>query len=700
MQKQVKLISLTLQNFKGAKDRVVRFGDVTTISGANATGKSTIFDAFTWVLFGKDSHDRTDSGKGGFQIKTVDASGRPIEKLEHSVSAVLTINGQEITLSRQLKEEWVKRRGSAEVVFSGNTTHYLVDGVEVKAAKYAETVDSIIDAQLFKLITNPAFFPSLDWQKQREILMTIAGGVTLEQVAAGREDFQALLRELSGKDIADFKIAKAYDKKTKKAELDDIPVQIAAIQDATPEPAPADTQWERKKGDAEAELSYIDTQLQDIAEATRRQYENAQGIEKEIGEARLRQSELTQAAREAEQNAAFEANARRREVEAQLRALATEESATRNAAAYKEKAAADRLDRARREVYRLTEAREKKLAEFYAEDGTKYSADTAAGTGITCPLFDIVCTNPEAIARQEEAARKAEEEWNARKRARIDQIRREGRELAAQLEAATAEQEAAQEEKNAAYWDTVNSGKDYADRRKALQAELDRNPEATPKAVDMTGNAEWRTLADKIDALNAQKNHAQETAGEDPRKAEATRRKAELKAVIEECTREIGREEGIAATRERNAAKIAALQAREKELAQQIAEVEQREMLADELQRAQIDEVERRVNSMFQRVRFRMFERQINGGEAPTCIPMVGGVPYSDLNSAGRINAGLDIINTLCAFHETTAPVFIDNAEGVNTLIPCGSQLVKLCVTTEPELTVTPETAPENTLFS
>ena len=697
MQKQVKLISLTLQNFKGAKDRSVTFGDVTTISGANATGKSTIFDAFTWVLFGKDSHDRTDSGKGGFQIKTVDAAGRAIEKLEHSVTAVLSVNGQEITLCRLLKEEWVKKRGSAEATFSGNTTHYLVDGVEVKASKYAETVDAIIDAQLFKLITNPAFFPNLDWQKQREILMTIAGGVTLEQVAASREDFQGLLRELSGKDIAEFKMAKAYDKKTKKAELDDIPVQIAAIHDATPEAPAEGPQWERKKADAEAELSYIDSQLQDIAEATRKKYEAAQVIEKEIGEARLRQNELVQEAREASQKAAFEANAHRRELEAQLRALGSEESTAKAATAFKERSATERLQRAKSEVERLTKAVEKKREEFYEADGAKYNPTKSEG--ITCPLFDIVCTNPEAIAKKEETARKAEEEWYSRKREKIARIKAEGKDLAAQLEKAKAEEATAQEEKNAAYWETVNAGKKYEDKRKALQAELDKNPEQTPKAVDMTGNAEWRKLSDQIDALNARKSQAGDEPQDDRRKEEATSRKAELKAIIDDCARKIGQEEANAATRERNAAKIAALEAREKELAQQIAEVEQREMLADELQRAQIDEVERRVNSMFQRVRFRMFERQINGGEAPTCVPMVGGVPYSDLNSAGKINAGLDIINTLCTFHETTAPVFIDNAEGVNRLISCGSQLVKLCVTTEPELTITQEAATGSTLF-
>ena len=206
-------------------------------------------------------------------------------------------------------------------------------------------------------------------------------------------------------------------------------------------------------------------------------------------------------------------------------------------------------------------------------------------------------------------------------------------------------------------------------------------------------------MGDEIDALNARLHQIEDQPGDESEKALISARKATLKATVDDCTRKLGQKDATAAVIQANAAKIAALQAREKDLAQQIAEVEQREMLADELQRAQIDEVERRVNSLFRKVRFRMFERQINGGEAPTCVPMVDGVPYSDLNSAGKINAGLDIINTLCTYHEITAPVFIDNAEGVNSLTPCGSQLVKLCVTTEPVLTVKAEGAAAPGLF-
>lgn len=71
--KKIKLLSMHIQNFKGCKDRKIEFGDKTRIFGANATGKTTVFDSFTWLLFGKDSLGSTD-----FDVRPLDADGKMI----------------------------------------------------------------------------------------------------------------------------------------------------------------------------------------------------------------------------------------------------------------------------------------------------------------------------------------------------------------------------------------------------------------------------------------------------------------------------------------------------------------------------------------------------------------------------------------------------------------------------------------------
>jgi len=75
-----------------------------------------------------------------------------------------------------------------------------------------------------------------------------------------------------------------------------------------------------------------------------------------------------------------------------------------------------------------------------------------------------------------------------------------------------------------------------------------------------------------------------------------------------------------------------------------------------------------------------MFETQINGGIKNTCEAMVEGVPFSDLNNAMKINAGLEIIKALCEFYQVNAPIFIDNRESVTKLIDIDSQIINLVV--------------------
>ena len=121
---------------------------------------------------------------------------------------------------------------------------------------------------------------------------------------------------------------------------------------------------------------------------------------------------------------------------------------------------------------------------------------------------------------------------------------------------------------------------------------------------------------------------------------------------------------------------------------QALADLEAIEYTITQFAKAKVEHIEKRVNALFKVVRFKMFNQQLNGGETPTCEAMVNGVPYSDLNNAGRINAGLDIINAICNFEGVYAPIFIDNAESVNELMPTTSQTIRLIVTEDENLVI------------
>ncbi len=151
------LNSLQLTNFKGVKSLFVPFNaDITEVSGRNATGKTSIFDAFTWLLFGKDSSDRKD-----FEIKPLSSDGKPLQKADYEVTGQLTIDGQAVTIRRAYKEKWVKKRGSEEAEFSGHETNFFVNDVPYGQKEFQDYINSLIPEQNFKLVTNPAYFNAL-----------------------------------------------------------------------------------------------------------------------------------------------------------------------------------------------------------------------------------------------------------------------------------------------------------------------------------------------------------------------------------------------------------------------------------------------------------------------------------------------------------------------------------------------------------
>ncbi len=159
--KQIVLKQIEFLNFKGLGTIekggrfIVNFdgAPLVTISGRNALGKSSIFDGFTWCLFGKDSHDRKS-----FNIKTLDANGKPIERIPHEVKVILSVNGEQITITRRYDEKWTRKRGTSEEVFEGHEETRLYNDVPCSTKEFAEKIAAICSEDVFKYITNPLYF--------------------------------------------------------------------------------------------------------------------------------------------------------------------------------------------------------------------------------------------------------------------------------------------------------------------------------------------------------------------------------------------------------------------------------------------------------------------------------------------------------------------------------------------------------------
>ena len=102
----MKLISLELTNFKNIKYFVLESGgEDKNIYGKNGVGKTTLADAYYWLLTDKSSLDK----KLDSDIKLADpVTGNPMQDggIEHSVQAVVELeNKNRIFLKKVYKEK-------------------------------------------------------------------------------------------------------------------------------------------------------------------------------------------------------------------------------------------------------------------------------------------------------------------------------------------------------------------------------------------------------------------------------------------------------------------------------------------------------------------------------------------------------------------------------------------------------------------
>lgn len=650
--KQVTLKSLTFVNFKGEKERTTNFNaDVTTISGGNGLGKSRHFDAFIWLLFGKDTKDRKD-----YEVKTR-INGQELHNVECSVSGVIVVDGEEITLKRAFVEDWVKPRGQVERVFKGNHTECWWNETPVKVGEYTKRIEAIIDSSVFKMITNPAFFVNMDWKLQREQLFQLAGTITDAEIASQKPEFALLLDKISGKSFADFKAEIAAKKKRLKGELDQNQPRIDQTHKMMPENEDfhaIEMEIER----ADREIADIDKAIADVTAAIRKQYDKEQAKQKQINTLKSECQQIIFKAKEQAQNAAFEANSKRRELESSIK------DKKRELDSVKKDITNGQVEVARihRDIDKLKEEQDTIRNEWYKENGKKYDG------GTICPHCGQEL--PESMLSQ------AREVFNRAQADKCNEITEKGKNLGARI----AEKEARVESIKESIEESKKQSESLTKEIEILEASFAGIPVVDVAAVVPENIPEWvakqKEIAD-IEATVSTDNTGIDTKDLQSQKATWNASRDELKArlakrdAISRCEKEISQ-----------------LEENGKKLAQQIADVEREEYTIEQFTKTKIDECEKRINAMFKFVSFKLYDYTFDGNAVETCVPLVDGVPYGSANTAGQVNAGLDIINTLCRHYGICAPIFIDGRESVNEIIPTESQIINLVVTKDNKLKI------------
>lgn len=622
----MKLVQLNLQNFKGIEFGDFRFTNNTIIRGDNATGKTTVFDALCWLLFGKDSLDRAD-----FQIKTL-KNGEPVHNVNHMVQAAFdNEDGTGFTLKRIYREKYSNPRGG-EVKLTGHTTDYFINDVPSKEKEYKAFINNMINEDVFKLITNPLFFnEQYTWQNRRKLLLEMCGDVDDASVINSKDELKRLTELLNGRSVDEQRKIIASKKTAINKELDMIPIRIDEAVKCKPTPLEA----EQKLKDDIATIEIAIKQLEEDKSVI------INGLDGAERTAKIRELKRKLADRKSQLMNEHTEKERRLEHEYKL-SLVQLQMAESERDRYKDREY--ELD----SQIKQEEARIDKLqAEFDEFNQSQFNKELCPTCGQELPASKY----EELQAKFNKNKAEKLEEWQALidsakalkqnyiEQKELMQVKADG--MCNQIEELTNDKDKKQKELLEVGEVDLDNDVQVNDLKAELfMLELDEDNTSDDQLKRL--DSELSELADKRSTLQTELTKYD---------------------VIRDITKRINE-----------------LEQEQQRLINEKNLVDETAFLLDEFVKAKVEMLEDTINKHFTITTFKMANVLVNGSVEDCCETMVDGVPYRSLNNAARINAGIDIINALTKFYNVTAPVFIDNAEAVTKFVNCNSQTIKLIV--------------------
>ena len=630
---EIRIKRLSLENFKCHKSLVLTFeGGNASIYGDNASGKTSIYDALTWLLFGKDSQG---NGEKNIEIKPLDASGEVRDHLAvTAVEAVLDVNGESLTLRRTYKEVWTTKRGSSEATYDGNTSEYYIDGVPCKKNGFQDAVNQLVSEDTFRMLTSVSRFANdISWQERRGVLFQVSGVMDDRQILGTSEAFAPLVESMGRLSLEDYKKKLLAEKKKFVGAKTEIPARISECQKTIDDIEGLDFAGAKAQVEAlQAKMDSISAQIVAV------EHDSAADQKRlEIREAQLEQTSLEN------ENKAYRASQGSpmmnvRTLRNQLIDLTMKQSRVTNE--YKRESEAIGSSE-----QMIADAR----AAWISVNGESFTGGTCVTCGQTLPADKL---------------QKVKDAFEETKRSRLRDI----------------------EERASFYKGAKQKAEDRVMRLTEELQNLDTEIRAKEQEItaaesnvveirDMEGYGEKSgAIAEKIRKLNGELADMMMNTGAVTQKLRME--KAQISSQMAEHQAIIGKESLLDYSRQR----IESLREDARNAAECLEAIEKMLYLMDEYSRYKTRFVEDSVNGMFRIARFRLFREQANGGVEDRCDVVHEGVPYISVNNGMKINLGIDIINTLSTAYGVKVPLFVDNAESVTILENCNSQIIRLVV--------------------
>jgi len=642
----ITLNKLTIANFKGIKSLALDFaGENAVIAAENGIGKTTVFDAFLYLLFGKDSTGRKD-----FELRPLDKNNQLIKGLVLAVEGEIDFDSRIHTLRKEQHEKIVKGQ-----IKSYETLCY-IDEVPKKVGEFDVFISSIISEDTFRLLTDLYFFNSkqFGWTKRRSILLDIAGEIGTPG------GFDNLIADLNGRSIDEYKQVLAEQKKRHVKERDEIGPRVDEIQHNLDEYAGADNAAiENQRQIIKTEIQLLDSQRQDLLD----QEQERQGkIDK------LNQLKADRIQREAELKSDTSA----------MQALFDEKTQISTDISSKRQSIAKMVSDLETKQSELS-GKKNMLANFMSQlDSVRKDYNSISETTIE--------TNCYACGQKLPADKLTEN--HEKQKAMLAEITKRGNDIKKSVDACKKIIEGIETELREQTEKTEQFRKDFEKEYFHLaqrDAEIDKALKNRP-APDFTIDLKWTQLTSEI-------VKAQDSIG--PSISEQLQTIELERSSKQEALNQLNNALAQVDRLKKDAARIKELERNEKDLSQKITDIDRQLADIDNFKAAQSELIEESVNKKFKYVNFKLFNNLLNGGSEDCCEATYNGVPWLDLSTGQQIVCGIDIVNVLSGHYGLSVPLFIDHSESLTLPIEAKSQTIclkavkgikKLTVKTEGEL--------------
>lgn len=668
---ELRLKSLHLENFKGAKDKTYEFGKNTRVSGMNRLGKTTIATAWYWLLA-----DRNYELVSNPNIRPDD-----VEECVPMVTAVLDVDGKEITIAKMQKRKVGKpdANGISKVTL---TNTYEINSVPKTERDFKADLEELgLTFDNFLVCSHPDVFTGQKQADMRKVLFKMASAKTDAEIAAMREETADVAKLLESYKFEEIEAMNNASKKKAVEQLDAIPNQIIGLEKAKVDVDVAEQ--ELAKAGLEKQIAEVE---QKIAGAG-----NAVGsLQQEEMQLQFDMSGIMQTMNR-------ELSGKRKDIEVALFGCTTELNHFNATIPLKEKAISDNT-----KAITDADAERKKLGEQYnAEkvrvfdeapyrfDESKWVFDESTTVcslcGQTLPAEKIEQLRAEFENRKElakaDAARRladAKNNFIAQKNSNLEEIKAKGFAKKNLIEELT--------RKNSDLQTEIDTLKKQEQEAAARKEELSKQLAEIPEEADYTQNEEYVKLNARHNEVLAEIERLQ--AADDAEIVESLKiEKSDLRSQLEEVNKIITQ----AANNIRIDEQIADMQQKQREYEQAKADAERILYQLKEVSKRKNELLVEEINQHFDIVSWKLFDYQKNGEYKEVCVPMVDGKEFGVTTNTGReIGAKIDICNSFQKFFDMYVPIFLDGAESLNDeYIPAvDTQLILLTVTEDKQLKV------------